>query len=128
MPLQRAARYVQSMHDSVLAWYECAMRAHVTYCVFNTMPCPAVKVGIDTGPLTSDLSPATARLAYRGQPMARVARVVEKVPSGQVWCTEDTVMHAGLTQPTNILRAEEVGDYTLKVRRTHGTQYVREYQ
>ncbi len=80
------------------------------------MFCSAVKVGIDTGPLTCDLSPITARLAYRGQPMARVARVVEKVPSGQVWCTDDTVMHAGLTQPTNILRADAVARLETQVR------------
>ncbi len=80
---------------------------------------PAVKVGIDTGAVTCDVSPATARLAYRGRPMNRAARVVDKVPSGQVWCTAETVAQAGLTADSPLLRTEEVGTFTLKVGHCH---------
>ncbi|KAG2500097.1 hypothetical protein HYH03_001680 [Edaphochlamys debaryana] len=46
-----------------------------------------VKVGIDVGPVTYSLTPASGRLSYRGKVMNRAARVAGAAASGQVLCT-----------------------------------------
>ncbi len=88
---------------------------------------PAVKIGIDTGQVTCDVSPATARLSYSGRPMNRAARVADKCPSGQVWCSEDTVLNAKLALQAGAFKTELVGSFELKVclcvtRKTRPTQ------
>lgn len=42
-------------------------------------------------------------------------RVTDKVPSGQVWCTGDTLTHVGLPESSDLLHLEAAGTHTLKV-------------
>ncbi|KAL6761944.1 nucleotide cyclase [Haematococcus lacustris] len=47
-----------------------------------------LKVGVDVGEVTSDLTPANGRFNYRGRCLNRAARINSLAASGQVWCSE----------------------------------------
>ncbi|KAJ9506285.1 hypothetical protein QJQ45_000070 [Haematococcus lacustris] len=47
-----------------------------------------LKVGVDVGEVTSDLTPANGRFNYRGRCLNRAARINGLAVSGQVWCSE----------------------------------------
>ncbi len=46
-----------------------------------------LKIGIDVGRVHANVNHVTGRMAYRGRVMNRAARVVDKAPSGHVWCS-----------------------------------------
>jgi class 3 adenylate cyclase len=64
-----------------------ARHAHPSHCLFRG---PRVKIGIDIGQTSSEISPCTGRLIYRGRVMNRAARISAKTPSSSCWCSSNT--------------------------------------
>jgi class 3 adenylate cyclase len=48
---------------------------------------PRLKIGIDNGLTSSEISPCTGRLIYRGRVMNRASRISSMAPSGSCWCS-----------------------------------------
>ena len=48
---------------------------------------PRLKIGIDMGHTSSEISPCTGRLIYRGRVMNRASRISSMAPSGLCWCS-----------------------------------------
>ena len=46
---------------------------------------PRIKVGLDVGMTSSEISPCTGRMIYRGRVMNRASRIASKASSGSCW-------------------------------------------